>query len=794
MQQHLVRGVCAAALLVMGIASLSVRAVAQSTKDDAASGQLEEVIVTAQRRAEKLQDVPISAQVIGSQALAERNNNTLEDLTQTVPGVHIDNGGPFNNSIFIRGIGSGGNPTFDQSVAIFDDDIYHGRSRLSGATFLDLDRIEILKGPQSTFFGNNAIAGALNIVTKKPGDTFDASARLLYGMFGQYAIEGAVGGPITDTLSARVAVTRNGESGWITNVDTGQKAPDENNGAARLTLLYKPNDNLDATLKVEGSENRTSGTSFGEPQQLAYCPPPAPLSPGFGGYGVCAQALALHVPMGLNNNENTGLPGQGNQLSTFEDVLTINYHQWDHAFTSVSGFYNYHFNAQVDGFNLPTEFLTEESPERYHQFSQELRVASPTGGAIEYLAGAYFQTDQLGWQTELNIPFLNPGLTAGVPPLIPYLPLAQAVGFTQDEHVYSVFGSLRWNATDRLKLNAGLRGSWVKEEDIGTSHYGTGTQVYGGFVQLPPALEPIGAALLGRPAGTSPNLEDSEQAWMPSANIQYIIDPHAMAYLSYSRGFKAGGFDGESLLSQNFEYGPEHVNAYELGLKSSLLDDTVLVNVDVFRSDYQGLQVESAVYHPQLNGDIIQVANAAESRSQGVEFEGQWILTHDFRLSANVTYLDSYYVSYAKAPSQTLQQFCYGLSSTALSATPQCAAFPTPIATYANLSGQATNYAPRWSGSVNARYSVALSDAYRLITELSPYFSSRYNEQDPYVVGTAGYMRLDARVGLETSDHRWAVELIGKNLTDRVIVDVGDLYEPSKEQPRNVAIQARFHW
>jgi iron complex outermembrane receptor protein len=160
-----------------------VAAAADTSADQGA--QLEEIIVTAQKREENLQNVPISAQVIGSQALAVQNHNSLEELTETVPDVHVSTGAWANN-LFIRGIGSGQNPSFDQSVATFVDDVYMGRSRMIGASFLDVERIEVLKGPQSTFFGNNAIAGALSIVTKKPGDTFDVSARALYGMYGQY--------------------------------------------------------------------------------------------------------------------------------------------------------------------------------------------------------------------------------------------------------------------------------------------------------------------------------------------------------------------------------------------------------------------------------------------------------------------------------------------------------------------------------------------------------------------------------------------------------------------------------
>jgi outer membrane receptor protein involved in Fe transport len=224
---------------------------------------------------------PVSVQVISGDLLAEQNQNDLTDLTRTVPAVHIATGGA-SNSLSMRGIGSGEeNPGFDQAVAMFADDIYRGRSRMSAATFLDLDRIEILKGPQSTFFGNNAIAGALNLVSRRPDDTFDGYVRALGGMFEQYALEGAVGGPITDTIKARLAVAADGnERGWLKDLTSGEHVPRNHNLAGRLTLVYQPTEALDATLKLEGSHHKRKGSTY----QWANCPhPPFPTS--VGGFG-----------------------------------------------------------------------------------------------------------------------------------------------------------------------------------------------------------------------------------------------------------------------------------------------------------------------------------------------------------------------------------------------------------------------------------------------------------------------------------------------------------------------------
>jgi iron complex outermembrane receptor protein len=741
--------------------------------------QLTEIIVTAQKRAENIQTVPVSAQVVTGQALGQQNFNTLEQLTQMVPDVHVANSGSFSNDLYIRGIGSGSNSSFDQSVATFNDDIYHGRSRLSGATFLDLDRIEILKGPQSTFFGNNAIAGALNIITKKPGDSLEGAARLLYGQFGQYAGEGAITLPISDTFSARLAVIRNGESGWITNVNTGQKAPDENNEAGRGTFLFKPTDNFEATFKIEASENKTSGTPADLPLQWNNCPRPPPVGASAPST-FCRQALALGdaVPMGIDSNLNTGLPGQGNTLSTFEDVLTLSYHdQWNQTVTSVTGFYNYHFEEFADEGHLPIQLLDDVLAEKYHQFSQEVRIASPTSGSFHYLAGLYFQTDNLNYHATAIAPELNPVVESkpALAPLIPYLPVDILPGFSQEEHVYSIFGSASWNVTDLLTLNAGIRGSWVNKDTTGTLTYGTSSQIFDGFTPIPPALVPLWGIVLGTPGVNS--IDRSDHAWMPSASVQYQIVPEVMSYASYTRGFKAGGINGQNGLGvpTELEYGPETVNAYELGLKSKWLDDRVLVNVDLFRSDYNNLQVLALLYHPESNVYTSEIANAAKSRSEGVEMETQWAATRALRFSANITYLHSYYVSFPNASPTTLAQI-NGQK-------------------FSDLSGDETNYAPHWSGNVTASYTVPVGSLMNLTAQLSPYFTSSYYTQsaDPFFVVPA-YTRLDARVTLASQDGRWALDVIGKNLANRVIVAVPGVYNEAKEEPRNVAVQLRYHF
>lgn len=767
---------------------------------DDSSAQLQEIIVTAQKRQEDLQNVPVSVQVVGSQALFQENLNTLADVSEGLPAVHIQSN-ESGNSLFIRGIGSGEQPNFDQSVATFSDDIYHGRSVMSGATFLDLERIEILKGPQSTFFGNSAIAGALNIVTKRPGDTFDASGRLLYGQFGTYAAEGAIGGPVTDTFGIRIAATENGDyRGWLNNVNTGQTVPRIYNQAVRITLDWHPSENLKATWKNEYSNDHTIGTSTDQPFQLVHCPPPAPIQPSFGGLGACTQELAIlaakpgSIPSGLDNDLTDGLPGQGRTLSTYDSVLNVEFHRWGLTFTSVTGFTGYRFDAHIDYVNIPEYWGTLDYPENYNQLSQEFRVASATGGTFEYLAGLYYQKDRLVNYQDNNLPFLDSALAA----FPSYLPFGNLFPSWQGEQISSAFGSLSWNVMNDLKLTGSLRASEVQKNFIQASIIGVATQLYGGIAPDPPAIQALIASATGETLGSGTYQSRSNSALMPSAGLDYKLSPDAMLYFSYRRGFKAGGYNSDvgNLPPSESTFGPEHVNAYELGLKSKWFDNRLLLNADVFRSDYYGLQVPSSVYIPTF-GYLEFIRNAAETLTQGVELESQWAATKNFRLTADVTYLHSRYVSYPGATGTTLQGFCatdYVL--------PYCSGFPNPVPPYQNLSGRPTDDAPSWSGNLGARYTVPFNNGYRFTTELNTFFTTAYflsgdfgGTDDPFGE-VAGYVKLNGSLSLETPSGHWIFDVIGKNLTNRIIVTDGlqGIYQLSREEPRNFAVQVRFHW
>lgn len=738
-----------------------------------AAGRLEEVVVTARKRAEDLQAVPLSAQVVNAEQLAQRNHNTLIDLAHSLPGVTVAPGGG-TQILSIRGIGSGPNESFDQSVGLFIDGIFHGRSRSTTATFLDVDSVEVLKGPQSTYFGNNAIAGALNINSKKPGDAFNGWTRMLYGQFGQYAIEGAVGGAISDTFTARVAATANGvDEGWIKNINLDNSAPVVRNRAARATFGLQLSESFDALLKVEGGRNVTEGAPFGtEPMQVFNCPPISPFPPDI--FGGCAAYVGQPT---VDSRSNVDAAGQGTELSNFESVLTLNYNLGAMQLTSVTGYYHFDYNLNFNNSGLPVPTVTTNAPEDYRQFSQELRLASQSGQTVEYLAGLYFQDGSGHYELENNFIFAGPAFFAPGDPVLAYLPLGDNVIYDQDEQSYGVFGAVTWNVTERLKLNAGLRGTWVKKDFTQTIVYGQGTRTYGGLVPLPDALQ-LPGGYFGQGVPGTQGGERSDDAWQPSVQATYELRPGAMLYASFAKGFKSGGFNGldRSGLAEAVPYEPEYVRAYEVGLKSTWLDDTLRLNLALFRSNYTDLQSSGFRFNPQAGAFFSVVSNAASSRTEGVELETRWVVGERLRVGLNVAYTDVSYLSYPQAP-PTLLQTSQGIGMRDASGTPV---------------GE-----PLWSGSASVAYSLPIASDYRLTTDASPFCTSRSRNVDAFarLVSSSPYCRLDARVSLDRQGGPWSVDLIGNNLTDRVILTAaGGFYTASRQPPRSVALQFQYRW
>ena len=735
---------------------------------------IEEIIVTARLREENLQAVPLSAYVLASR-LDNQALSSLSDISQVVSGLKFEPTGRSNEQ-YMRGVGSGNNASFNQSVATFVDGVYHGRSRASGNVLFDIDRIEVLKGPQSTYFGNNAIAGAIHIISKKPGEKFSSTSRALYGDFGTYGVESALSTRFSDSLAMRVAAVANGQEGWLQNID-GSDSPDEDNLAGRVSFEFDPSGGFDASLKLEASSYDQKG---GLVQQAEFCPPDSRFVPA----GFCNTLLAINGPVGVDNDRNAFPPGQLTELDTAEGVLTMHWSVGERStITSITSYYTYDYNLQVAGNPTPVPLITATVPEEFDQVSQELRIASDTEGDWEYLAGLYYLNEDLEAMQDTNFLFLTPTIQSNpaFASIAALAPLGQRVVFDIPAETYSVFGSLGYKITDDLKIGAGVRATRVEKDIDQTVFYGTATQPYGGVVAFPnPAQQTVPGPLnLGVPGSQSASRSDDDVT--PSAQIQYTLGS-AMVYASYTRGFKAGGFNGVDLTGNpaNLPYDPEEVTAYETGLKSQFLDGRLTFNTAVFYSEYEDLQVVANTF-TSTGAVVSSVKNAASAISRGVEIETRWMLTDRFALSIEGTYLDAYYDSYTNAgPTQAQQRAGLRVQ---------------------DLSGDSTPLAPEWSGSLVATYVQPFGENRNIITELSVFGSTDYylggSGVNDDLLMQSGYGRLDARLGYQTG--RFTFEVIGKNLTDREIRLAGSAVPTSagtvitsRQTPRLLLGQVRY--
>lgn len=723
---------------------------------DLSSDTGDDIIVTAQGREQRLKDVPVSASVVSGATLERQDLRSLADLTARLPNVKITPG-QSSDVLSVRGVGSGQNPGLEQSVATFVDGLYRARSRAIRATIFDVDRVEVLKGPQITFFGANAIAGALNIATRKPSTTFGVNATALYGSDNEYLLEAGITGPITDTLSVRVAGRANGIDDFVDNAAAITRGK-LREYTGRLSLRWEPTAAFRSDLRVEGTTSRNSAAYDGE---LLNCPTD-PAYPAAGNLG-CAEALALgggKVDDKLNRKSNI-VPGYAN-LDFYELGWTNALDLGGVKLKSVTGYYDHKSHVLQDlipvGPTGPNNLgsLMVPANDRYRQFSQELRLETRIGDSIDLLAGVYYQKSHLQTDSYADFRFLPFG--SFIPPFANpagYNAATQVAGYAvlfQEENTKSAFAAATLRPVAHLRINGGLRYTIVSKDADRSFVLGSHA---GGVVSSPGAeLIPaplvtqqfLAANVIGGDLANFPNPRRRDKRLMPSVGAQYDVTPDVMAYATFSTGFKAGGFGGTNVIES---YGPESVRAYEVGVKGSLFDHALDVTLAAFRSDYRDLQEATIVFLP--SGAVIAVTtNAASARSQGIEFGSTLKVGRMLSFSADVAYLDSRFRNYPNGGCTVLQTLAKGLACSQ------------------DLSGKRRPFAPEFSGNVGASLSVPAGD-YRVRIDPSVYFVTDYNQQagnDPLYV-QKGYAKADLRIGFGPADGRWEVAAIGKNLTDK---------------------------
>jgi outer membrane receptor protein involved in Fe transport len=703
---------------------------------------LEEILVTAQKRVQSLQDVPIAINAVRGDEMRDGAIDKLENLAPSIPTFALQEGFGLDG-MFIRGIGSGINFGFEQAVGLVLDGFVYGRSRFGRAQFLDIERVEVLKGPQGALIGKNTTAGAINITTNKPNQEFEAWATAGLHVDGTegYTAEGAISGGVTEAVSARLAVIHENLDGFFDNYETGDDDQNVEDTIARLSVLIEPTDSLSmllsGTLGDLDRQGRTLENRLCSANYLGFLAANGVSEPN------CREDYRRNA-----DNKRNGIPDESNETDFSIFNLTLDWAFEAFTLTSLTGFAEYDYLEKGDNDRSPVENISSDLGEDYEQFSQELRLVSEVGGRYDWILGGYFQ------HTEQDTLF---NLHVDANPLGAPLALNRHIVTDQESDIYSVFGQLNWHLSDSWTLT--FDGRYTREEKEAEQTQFP-TEIYNDAVQIP-------GPGTGGPAGAFNEHmvigDRTENDFSPGVTVQWSPNDDSMYYVSAKKGFKGGGFDHnlsagtdlpQSEIEDLFEFEEEEVLAFELGGKLVLADGAANLNFALFRSEFDDLQVSTLTGPGTFN-----VGNAASAITQGLEVDAKWQVTDNLRLSLAGALLDGEYDDYPDAPCSEFQK---GNNPSGI------VTCPDPVTGTQDLSDKTLQYSPDWSYALAAEYIQPIANL-ELIGAVQLYGqddSALALDLDPNTFQDA-YHKLDARVTLQREDGRWAVSLVGRNLTDK---------------------------
>ena len=742
-----------------------ITAIQLSTPLAAQPVTLQEIVVTAQKREENLTDVPISVNVISADVLDAGNVNKIADLTEYVPNLSMTETG-VSTQMYVRGIGSGNNQGFEQSVGQYVDGIYYGRQQLIRAPFFDMQRVEVLRGPQGILFGKNTIAGALNLSTAQPTDQLEVDVSALYEFeHDQSEINAVISGPLSDNFSARLALRGNYESGYMNNSFLNQGEPDREDNSARLSLAWDVSPELDIGLKLETNKFDTVGRQIEIVQDDA-----APAGPLAGlNFAQITAGLLGQPPMESNLNYIRQANAREYSENELDNVtLDINYDLGDNTLTLLSGFVNYDFDERCDCDYTPSDVFEVGLMEDYEQFSQEVRISSPLGNTLEWIAGAYYQSNEMNSTEAIDIPATSAlGALAGLNPALALMTNLPGTGArrlnTQDSDIWAVFAQGKWYMSDSLSLTLGARYTSEDKDafrqidilDLATGAITTNplapityNEIFAlhsvqtaGYTAVSTGITSPGHSLTG---------SRSENSFTPMVNLQWNATNNTMLYASYSRGFKAGGFDARANNPFSFEFEDEETSSFELGAKGLLAEGRVEVNAALFFTDYEDLQVS------QFDGALgFNVGNANETDVRGLELDGRIAVTEDFTIGYAYAYLDFEFQDFRNGN-------CYNYQ------TPDGDVVNgIPLCDFTGMRGQ---YTPENNLSVFFDYTRMLNNEIELFSNLNLNYTDSQNIHDnldpQYEIDSR--TKVNLRVGVRNDN--WSLAFVGKNITDEEVM------------------------
>ncbi|MFU5478046.1 TonB-dependent receptor [Pseudomonas aeruginosa] len=739
-----------------------------SSVPDKADTALGKVTVTARRREEDSQKVPTPITVLGGETLEAQRISRVQDLQQVLPSVNVAYIHARQSSVAVRGIGN--NPASDGlegSAGIYLDNVYLGRPGMAVFDLLDIEQLELLRGPQGTLFGKNTTAGVLNISTRAPTFTAERTVEVSGGQDGYFQGRGTVSGPLGETLAGRLSAYRTRDDGYIKNIHDDNYLNGGERQGARGQLLFEPNEDFSLRWIADYNEEDSSNGSM-----VVY-----------GGAERFWQRAALVGASPLRDPQRRKVNINGRQHVSVHQGGSSLEANWNLAggyrLTSIIAYRYWHFTPANDE-QLNVSAINDTGVEVHdRQFSQEIRLASPTGGAFDYVVGAYAFRQNLGNKT-----FTSYG------PLADLYLLGANLGALNDTYSkangkietdsFALFAQGTWHLTERLDFTAGLRGTYEEKNAKVERFAPLGGAAVGG----------VGAAVRNGQLGAYDSGDLSQYNFAPSAllSLSYQFSDDLLGYASLSHGEKSGGVNlavgsAPSAGADSLLVGPERANDAELGLKSTLFDRRLLLNANLFWTGIHGYQA-TTLYQAPGSTQLVQVlANAGSVRSRGLEFEATALPLRGLTLNFNGSYNDVTYLSFKDAP-------CPAEVSTRPGAPSSC-----------DLTGQRVVGASKWIANLNGEYQWRLDDRFQ------PYVSASYayrsaaegtldnsdlSKIDGYaLVNLAAGLRSDLGDGqLDTSV--WLKNAFDKDYYLSAFASINGSYTASVGQPRTLGVSLRY--
>ncbi len=760
--------------------------------DAAPASDGNDIVVTARRRTERAQDVPIALSAISGETLAARGDYRLDQIQQVVPALQVFSFNPRNTNINIRGLGSNvalTNDGIENGVGLYIDGVYYGRPGQSQFDLVDLERVEVLRGPQGTLFGKNTTAGAINITSRLPSFTTEAQGEATLGNVGYRQLRGSLSGPLIDGLAAaRISLAETHRDGFLHNVTTGKDVHNYDDFTARGQLLVTP---------LSGLSIRLIGDYSNQRQQCCINLPVSVFTTYDNGATIANNWLQRAARAGYTPLKFDPFARKTDANSAFYAKMDtwgisgqIDYDLGGATITSITAGRHWNWYPSNDADVTALSVNLQSNQQNFQrQFSQEVRIASNGSAHFDWLIGGYYF-----WQVVRGVGAAIYGADAPnwlYPNDAPVAADAAVNGFTSrsrsDPHTRSLaaFAQTTWHIDPRLSLTTGLRfthedkwGSYVSQQTDGKSLTGLTTAQATRAQAIRNALNPA--------ANYSVSAKDDSLSWVATLGWKPVED--ALLYATYARGTKSQGLNLTTIpAGVNPVIDPERTDNFEIGLKSQLLNRTLTVNLAGYWADVTDYQTTIVQQVIGTNSYLNYIANIPKVRSRGFEADLAWQPIRQLGFTGALAFTDATYRDYPNGP-------------TPVEALNPTTAQPggTPLQ---NMGGQRLAGVPKWSGSLGTDASHALTDRIDLYGHAdwswrSEYFTVASNSRYGLV---PGYDLTNIRIGLRLDKGRfdlsvWARNVFDKNYFQTLSVANTGLVTAILGDPRTVGVTLRTKW